>query len=196
MSIVSGRLLLFLTSREPYDLIQLASASGAPVAETLGQLQRLVDQGFIVAVEADRVAVYRLNPRGVRTESSPPQPRILLIEDDMEVQDLMTTVLEDGGYALIITQTPEDGVSLLNEVAFDLVLTDGFATTSSSVLLTTEQIVAASGQTPVMLFSAHRMDPDEVRAAGFRDLIEKPFELDRLEQQIRDLLDLSADRDQ
>lgn len=186
MSTLGGRLLLILASREPHTAIQLANTSGYSLTETLNQLQRLVDQGFIVAADDGGVAVYQLLPRGVRVQ--PSQRRILLIEDDLAVQDLMVTVMEDNGYALITTETPAEGVSLLNEVVFDLVLADSFAGTHSAVLTTTEQIVAAAGVTPVALFSAHHVELDDVRAAGFRDLIEKPFELDRLERQIRDLL--------
>jgi CheY-like chemotaxis protein len=195
MSRPGGRLLLILASREPHTTQQLINASGMSLAETLTQLRQLVDQGFIVAPDEAGVAVYRLNPKGVRTQPPPPQQRILLIEDDLAVQDLMVTVLEDDGYALVIAETTADGVSLLNEVAFDLVLTDGFAPAESAVLTTTEQVRLASRLTPVALFSAHRLELDQVRAAGFRDLIEKPFELDRLEHQIRALLDQSKELD-
>ena len=39
-----------------------------------------------------------------------------------------------------------------------------------------------------MLFSAHTIEVDEARAAGFRDLITKPFGIEVLERQVRALL--------
>lgn len=101
---------------------------------------------------------------------------------------MMTVILEGEGYGLIVVQTPTDAQTLLQEVAFDLVITDGFDYTAGAVLTSTEPILAAAGVTPVALFTAHRIELDAARAAGFRDLIEKPFDLETLEQQVRVLL--------
>jgi CheY-like chemotaxis protein len=40
----------------------------------------------------------------------------------------------------------------------------------------------------VALFTAHAIELAQARAAGFRGLISKPFELDELLQQVRELL--------
>jgi len=53
-----ARLLLILTSRDAQSAEQLATASTLSPAETLRQLQRLIDQGFvIVGDDAGGVAV-------------------------------------------------------------------------------------------------------------------------------------------
>ena len=65
-----GRALLLLASRDPQSAEQIAATSRLSSAETVRQIWRLTDQGFIVAESsADaEVSVYRLNPKGTRTE--------------------------------------------------------------------------------------------------------------------------------
>ena len=184
-----GRLLLILATADVQTAAQLGAASGLSAAQTLHELVRLVERGFVVVqAPAGTVAVYRLNPKGVRTELPPPQRRILLIEDDVAVQELMQLLLEEEGYAVIVARTPADASALLKAVAFDLVITDGFSAAATAVVTSTLDVLAAAGATPVALFTAHRMELEAARAAGFRDLIEKPFNLDALEHQVRTLL--------
>jgi DNA-binding NtrC family response regulator len=148
-----------------------------------------VEHGFIVAgTPGGDVALYRLNPKGVRTEAGAPHHRILLIEDDLDVEEMMATVLEEAGYALVVARLPADAEALLREVAFDLVITDSFSQTRAAILTSTTDIVAAAGTTPVALFTGHRVELEAAVAAGFRDLLAKPFDLDTLERQVRALL--------
>lgn len=184
----AGQLLLLLASREPQTMAQLTAATDLPPAETLRQLQQLIDRGFIVLATAAGVAVYQLNPKGVRTEAALPQERILIVEDDAAVRDLLTVVLEDEGYAVIVSTTPLDAATLAETVAFDLVITDGFSEQARAVFTSTAALRAVAGVTPVALFSAHRLELTAAQAAGFADLISKPFELDGFEAQVRTLL--------
>ena len=187
------RLLLILATTDRQTAAQLGAASGLDAARTLRELVHLVERGFVVVADpAGAVAVYRLNPKGVRTELPPPQRRILLIEDDVAVQELMQLLLEEEGYAVVVSRTPADATALLDAVAFDLVITDGFSTVPTAVVTNTLDVLAAAGATPVALFTAHRIELEEARAAGFRDLIAKPFELDALEHQVRALLGAPA----
>jgi CheY-like chemotaxis protein len=188
MAINGGHLLLILASAAGQTVAQLTAASGLSPGETLRQLTRLVEHGFIVAgTPAGDVAVFRLNPKGGRTEAALHR-RILLIEDDLAVQDVMTTVLEDEGYDLVLTRVPVDAASLLREGAFDLVITDSFSRTDAAVLSSTAEILMAAGATPVALFTAHWVQLDAALTAGFRDLLAKPFDLDTVERQVRALL--------
>ena len=183
-----GRILLILTGRDAQSAAQIATASGLSPAETLRQLHRLMEHGYVVATTNDAdVTVYRLNPEDTRTDDADPHHRILLVEDDVAVRDLVVALLEEE-YSVIAVSAPVDGAALLAEVAFDLVITDGFSQTAATVVASTADLLRAAGATPVVLFTAHRVEPDAVRAAGFRDLIDKPFDIEEFEQQIRVLL--------
>jgi CheY-like chemotaxis protein len=184
-----GHLLLILASAGAETGAQLTAASGLSPTATLRQLTRLVEHGFIVAgTPGGEVALYRLNPKGVRTEAAEAHRRILLIEDDTAVQEMLTMVLEEEGYDVILTRVPADAESLLREVAFDLVITDSFSRTPAAVLSGTTGVLAAAGGTPVALFTAHQVELDAALAGGFADLLAKPFDLETLERQVRALL--------
>jgi len=119
---------------------------------------------------------------------------ILLVEDDAAIRDLVVEVLEDAGYAVTASVTPMEATRLLDQGNFDLVITDGFSTLPGSTFANTADVVRSAGPIPVALFSAHTHDLDVAKAAGFRDLITKPFDLDALVHQVKVLLDHPADR--
>jgi CheY-like chemotaxis protein len=190
-----GQLLLILAGRDLQSAAQLAASGGLGRAEAALRLRRLMEQGFIVVADpAADVAVYHLRPRSEQPDELDPSRRILLVESDLVLGELLTTVLEDEGYAIIAADAPVDAAALLSEVSFDLVITDGFSKTPGAVLLNLADLRSAAEQTPVVLFTAHRLELDAVRAAGFRDLIEKPFELEAFESTIRALLPPGSSR--
>jgi CheY-like chemotaxis protein len=189
MTSPEGRLLLILAGRDRQSAAQLATSSGLGPTETARQLQRLVDRGFIIAADpVAGVAIYHLKPRAAQPDELDPNRRILLVESDEDLGELVTGMLEDEGYATIAADAPADAVALLSEVSFDLVITDSFSKTPGAVLVTVGELREAAGRTPVVLFTAHKLEPDAVQAAGFRELIEKPFDIDVFERTIRALL--------
>jgi CheY-like chemotaxis protein len=188
MATNGGRLLLLLTSRDARSAAQLAQASGLGPAETLKQLQRLLDEGFIIAADDTAVRVYRLTPKRMQPDALTPHRHILLVEDDLVLREMVVELLEDEGYAVIVAAIPVDAAALLERVTFDLVITDGFASAPSAVFTSTHPVLQAAGITPVALFSAHTLHLEQARAAGFRDLIAKPFDIDTLLRHVRELL--------
>lgn len=127
-----------------------------------------------------------------------PRRRILLIEDSEDVVNLLTMILEPQGYALTVSQSPAEALPMLASVVFDLVITDGFSRLPQQVAANTAAVMTAAGATPVALFTAHRIERNAAQAAGFCDLIPKPFELEALERQVQTLLNAgipSTDRD-
>jgi CheY-like chemotaxis protein len=189
-----GTVLLLLASRDAQNAAQLTAASALSPAETVQQLHRLTEQGFIIASSPDAagVSVYHLNPKGVRTDALDPHRRILVVDDADALRRLMQVILEAEGYVVIATAVQANAVALLPEVTFDLVITDSFSSAPSGVFIHSADLLAAAGATPVALFSAHRMELAAAQAAGFRDLIAKPFDIEVLERQVRALLATSA----
>jgi CheY-like chemotaxis protein len=189
-----GRLLLILTSRDVQSVADLALASGQSPTDTLRSLGRLVDQGFLVVGDQRGTAVYQLRPKAEPSSVADFPEHILLIEDDVTISELIVTVLEDEGYAVVVCLTPPDAMSLLDRLSFDLVITDGFSREPGAMFVNTADLVRSAGVTAVALFSAHRLDRERAQAAGFRDLITKPFDLDTLVRQVKALLtDLPGD---
>ena len=78
-----------------------------------------------------------------------------------------------------------EATRLLDQMSFDLVITDGFSTLPGAAFVNTADVVRSAGLTPVALFSAHTHDLGVAKAAGFRGLITKPFDLDTLVHQVK-----------
>jgi DNA-binding response OmpR family regulator len=152
-------------------------------------LQRLVDQGFVLTILADDVVVYRLTPKQRLSDQLDPQQRVLVVEDDVVTGDLVVELLEEEGYAVIGAEALLDATQLLKQVSFDLVITDGFSRTPQLVLTTAGEVLKHAGTAPTLLFTAHQVELDEAKAAGFRDIVMKPFDLDALLEKIRLLLE-------
>jgi CheY-like chemotaxis protein len=95
-----SRLLLILTSSDVQSAAQLAQASQLTPAQTLQQLERLVDRALIIAGDEAGVAVYRLTPMGSRPDALDPSRRVLVVEDDLALRELFVTMLDQEGTLL------------------------------------------------------------------------------------------------
>ena len=119
---------------------------------------------------------------------SPGDAVILLVEDEPDIADLVVEVLAADGYTVRVATTLDEARTALREATFDLVLADGPSPHPEAAFAAAREILGTAGSTPVVLFTTHRREPDEVRATGFADLITKPFNVDDFTQRVRTLL--------
>ncbi len=101
--------------------------------------------------------------------------RILLIEDDPLVSEVIAAVLEDR---YVVTRAPcaSSAQALLREGFFDAVLLDCLLPGGGAARV----MVEAEGLgVPVVLTSGH-MDQMELRSGGARPFLAKPFSVDEL----------------
>ena len=114
------------------------------------------------------------------------RPTILLVEDDKDIRDLLTTLLQLAGYEPTACRSAEAGLECLREQQFDLVLTDYMLPVRSGVWLiqqaTAEGLLDA---TPALLVTAHA-NPAEVKGV---EIIPKPFDLDDLVDRVKQKLE-------
>lgn len=109
-------------------------------------------------------------------------PTILLVEDDRDIRELISTLLDLAGFAVVACDTAECGLNALREQEFDLILTDYALPRQSGVWLI--QHAEAEGLiqgTPVLIVTAH----PHVEGAGNYEIIQKPFDLDELVERVR-----------
>jgi DNA-binding response OmpR family regulator len=124
---------------------------------------------------------------------TPDAPRILVVEDDEDIRDLLVTLLSLSGYGVRAVDTAEAGLRALRESPFEFLLTDYALPGRSGAWLLKE--ASAEGlleMVPVLVITAH---PNPSGLDGF-EVLQKPFEaddlLDRVQQHIaapRPLLD-------
>jgi CheY-like chemotaxis protein len=109
-------------------------------------------------------------------------PTILLVEDDSDIREMMTTLLELAGFAVVSCETAECGLNALREQEFDLVLTDYALPRQSGMwLLENAEAEGLITGTPVLIVTAH----PHVDGAAAYEVVQKPFDLDDLVDRVR-----------
>jgi DNA-binding response OmpR family regulator len=109
-------------------------------------------------------------------------PTILLVEDDPDIREMMTTLLQMAGFAVVSCETAECGLNALREQEFDLILTDYALPRQSGMwLLENAEAEGLIPETPVLIVTAHPY----VDGAGSYEVVQKPFDLDDLVERVR-----------
>lgn len=108
---------------------------------------------------------------------------ILIVDDEQDIRDLVSGVLDDDGYGTRTAATSEEALAALDERLPSLILLDVWLRGSSMDGI--ELLKAIKGrdpQIPVIVFSGHGNIDTAVAAIaqGAVDFIEKPFEAGKL----------------
>ena len=115
--------------------------------------------------------------------------KILLVEDDDDVRDLVRIVLQEEGHTVETASTAAAGLDLARTNAYDGIvldvrLPDGSGTDVARTLRREER------PAPILMLTAQRTATDVVRGldAGADDYLGKPFEVNELKARVRALL--------
>lgn len=109
-------------------------------------------------------------------------PTVLLVEDDRDIREMISTLLDMAGFVIVACDNAECGLDALREQEFDLVLTDYALPRRSGMWLLQEAESEGLIQgTPVLIVTAH---PNVENARGY-EVIQKPFDLDELVERVR-----------
>ncbi len=101
--------------------------------------------------------------------------RILLVEDESNIRNLVKTILESAGYQVISAATCRTAITLYASYMPDLIILDlGLPDQDGMCLLNK---VREDSLTPIIILSARTEEKDKVEAldAGANDYITKPF---------------------
>jgi DNA-binding response OmpR family regulator len=115
--------------------------------------------------------------------------RILLVDDDEQLMEVLASKLIEQRYAVDIANTGEMGWEFVLLFDFDLIVLDWMLPDINGVELC--QKIRADGYTmPIMLLTARDRQNDKVLGldAGADDYVVKPFDFDELTARIRALL--------
>ena len=127
--------------------------------------------------------------------------RILVVEDNPKNMKLVRDVLEFSGYEVIEATCGVDGVRLADKERPQLILMDLQLPDIDGAEALRQIRVGPDGHdgqdVPVVAVTAFAMDEDRVRAfaSGFDGYIEKPINVRRFPQQVRDFLARGDDGD-
>src|SRR3954468_2930685 len=126
-----------------------------------------------------------------------PKSRILVIDDEAPIRDSLKMTLEYEGYEFIGAATGQEGLTLAEREAPDLVLLD-VKMPGMAGLEVLDRLRAMNDSLPVVVVSGHGTISTAVEATkkGAFDFIEKPFASDRVLVSLRNALDQRQLRDE
>lgn len=107
-------------------------------------------------------------------------PRLLVIENDADIQALLMEILEEEGYVVSSASSQEEALRVLEGQTFHLILTDLFANKAPEALASVPALQAAALPTPVGILTGWPVSPEQAAAQGFAFCMAKPFEITEL----------------
>ena len=114
--------------------------------------------------------------------------RILLVEDDAVLRDVMLRSLADAGHRVDVASTVADTSHLWRVQRFDAVLLD-LNLPDGNGLVALREARARDDHTPVLVLTARNRTDDRIAGldAGADDYLGKPFDLGEVEARLRAL---------
>jgi DNA-binding response OmpR family regulator len=110
-----------------------------------------------------------------------PKGRILFVEDDLDTRDLVLLLLRDAGYETNIASGITEGLRLVKNKDFDLILLDWFFGDGTGVELC-ELIRAQDSETPIFFYTgvAYQTELNKAIKAGAQGCFVKPVDCTEL----------------
>ena len=118
--------------------------------------------------------------------------RILVVEDDADIQELLKNFLQEVGYEIILASDGVEALSTFSSAQFDLVLLDvmlpkidGFAVC---------ELIRKQSQVPIIMLTALSGEEEQIRGLDLQvdDYITKPFSMPILIRKIAAVLRRSS----
>lgn len=122
--------------------------------------------------------------------AAPNTPRVLVVEDDWLVLELLRTVLQSDGLDVMVAPGPLAAIGFLRARRPDLIVTDFFAgTTPEACRRSLGNLPDVAGSIPILAVTGRRLDASVPPTAfGVDDLLGKPFDVDEVISRVRSLL--------
>ena len=114
--------------------------------------------------------------------------RILLVDDDDEVREILSDMLSIGDHEVVPVGDPFEALKLLDESAFDLVVTD-LGMPGMSGLQLAEKVRTSRPKLPVALVTGwgSQLDEADATAHGVTAILGKPFKLKEIQALVQRL---------
>lgn len=145
--------------------------------------------GELVLPSGDELSIEEVITVKGEKNLTPKKTKVLVIDDQPIVTDLLVSVLERMNYESEVASSGTDGLEAFRRDSFDLVITDlGMPDVSGWEV--SRQVKERNPKVPVVVITGWGVDPDPNRMKESKvDLIMyKPFQIDELEKTIRGLL--------
>lgn len=114
--------------------------------------------------------------------------RILVVEDDMDIQDLLKNFLQEVGYEIVLASDGAEALSLFSASQFDLVLLDVMLPKIDGFVVC--ELIRKQSQVPIIMLTALSGEEEQIRGLDLQvdDYITKPFSMPILIRKIAAVL--------
>jgi CheY-like chemotaxis protein len=127
---------------------------------------------------------------------APAQRRLLIIEANPDIRDLLNVLLNEEGYAVHFASSLFEALPLVDEWVFQLILADLFIDRSRHSLAQANTLRLRARLTPMGLMTTQNLSAAEVKRLGFAFLLHMPFDLEHLLATIAATLQSPLDQEQ
>ena len=119
-----------------------------------------------------------------------PKEKILIVDDEKSIRDFLEIMLKKEGYKVASASSGEEALKLVNQINYDLVISDIRMKGMSGVELL-KSIKEINPETVVLMVTAYASVDTAIDAmkAGAYDYIAKPFKIEEVKHIIRNALD-------
>ena len=127
-----------------------------------------------------------------RKIAEPPRRKVLVVEDDPFMAEVMTDVLDSGGYAVEHAATAAEAREKVEQSRPDLVVLDLILPDMDGLILCND--IRRSTNVPIMVVSGTNRKRDAVLSLrlGADDFVTKPFDVAELEERVKTVLRRAA----
>ena len=108
----------------------------------------------------------------------PAPPRVLLVEDERPIRELVSQQLRRAGYDCLAVADGREGLQLLLEQPFDVIVLDlMLPNVDGMTICRTIRRQGVNQESPILMLTARRAEPDKVEGlqSGADDYVTKPF---------------------
>ena len=115
--------------------------------------------------------------------------KILVVDDDSGIGEMLKTLLEFYGYEVEVTEQPEEAEEIIINKKIDLVMLDMLISgVNGTDVCARLRKTPGTSHVPVLMMSALHDAGEKCKKAGASDFIPKPFEMDDLIAKIDSVL--------
>lgn len=120
--------------------------------------------------------------------------KILIVDDEIGIRELLSEILRDEGYDVVLAENAAQANVLRAEAQPDLILLDIWMPEMDGISLLKEWAAHGQLSTPVVMMSGHATIDTAVEATriGALDFLEKPIGMQKLLQTVKKSLDRSG----
>ena len=104
--------------------------------------------------------------------------KILVVDDDSGIGEMLKTLLEFYGYYVLVTEQPEEVESIIMNKEIDLVMLDMLISgVNGTDVCARLRKNTSTAHIPILMMSALHDAGEKCKKAGANDFIAKPFEV-------------------